>query len=68
MNITKEQMLEWLDTATGEYDYATEERTREAIRSLIESSGEKAPLPADDCSHKCGCDECRRAGREYHPN
>ena len=36
--VTKEQMLDWLDTATGEYDYATEERTREAIRSLIEPS------------------------------
>jgi len=46
MNPTKEQMLEWLDTAIGEYDYATEERTREAIRSLIESSGEKARIPS----------------------
>ena len=53
MNITREQMLEFFDGILCRLDY---EYTRDtprfkemtaAIESLIESSGDKAPLPAE---------------------
>ncbi len=37
--VSKETLLDWLDTAEGEYDYATEERCRAAIHDLIEKYG-----------------------------
>jgi len=49
MNTTKEQMLEWLDQFNAPSSYAYDWLgVKDAIRALIESSGEKAPIGKPD--------------------